>query len=132
MGTILPDSADRVPESTRAEVNDRIRRETAERLRYYADHPEGIDDRLAALEGEWDVERVLEANAAALTLAFLGLGATIDRRFLAMPAVIATFLLQHALQGWCPPVPAFRRLGVRTRREIEAERHALRALRDMA
>ena len=39
------------------------------------------------------------------------------------------FLLQHAVQGWCPPVPFFRRRGVRTAREIEIERYALKALR---
>jgi hypothetical protein len=39
------------------------------------------------------------------------------------------FLLQHALQGWCPPVSLFRRLGVRTSAEIEQERYALKALR---
>ena len=39
------------------------------------------------------------------------------------------FLLQHALQGWCPPVPVFRRLGVRTTAEIDRERYALKALR---
>jgi hypothetical protein len=36
--------------------------------------------------------------------------------------------LQHALQGWCPPVPVLRRLGYRTQPEIEEERCALRAL----
>jgi hypothetical protein len=42
---------------------------------------------------------------------------------------VATFLLQHALQGWCPPVPLFRSLGVRTASEIDEERYALKALR---
>jgi hypothetical protein len=39
------------------------------------------------------------------------------------------FFGQHALQGWCLPVPLLRRLGVRTQREIERERFALKALR---
>jgi hypothetical protein len=42
---------------------------------------------------------------------------------------VFTFLAQHALQGWCPPIPVIRRLGVRTRAEIERERNALKALR---
>jgi hypothetical protein len=37
--------------------------------------------------------------------------------------------LQHATQGWCPPVPVFRRLGIRTQTEIDHERYALKALR---
>ena len=36
---------------------------------------------------------------------------------------------RHAVKGWCPPVPLFRRLGVRTCGEIERERYALKALR---
>jgi hypothetical protein len=36
---------------------------------------------------------------------------------------------QHALQGWCPPLSAIRRLGVRSAAEIEEERTALRAIR---
>ncbi|TYT61912.1 DUF2892 domain-containing protein [Natrialba swarupiae] len=125
MSTSLPGTADRVPESTSQTVNERIRRKLGERVQYYAEHTDEIDDRLAELEREWDVERTLEANAAGLTLVSLGLAATVDRRFLAMPAVIAAFLLQHALQGWCPPVPVFRRMGVRTQREIDAERRVL-------
>ena len=35
------------------------------------------------------------------------------------------FLFQHVLQGWCPPLPLFCRLGFRTQPEIELERHAL-------
>ena len=42
---------------------------------------------------------------------------------------LTALLLQHALQGWCPPLPVFRRWGVRTAREIEEERYALKALR---
>jgi hypothetical protein len=36
---------------------------------------------------------------------------------------------QHAIRGWCPPVPLFRRLGVRTQREIGREIVALKTLR---
>lgn len=53
----------------------------------------------------------------------------VDRRWLALPVGVAAFLLQHAVQGWCPPVPVFRRLGVRTAGEIDQERYALKALR---
>ena len=130
MSDLLPETADRVPESTPEAVNERLRREIGDRLRYYATNPDEIDGRLEELEREWDVERTLEANASALILVGLGLGSTADRRFLALPTVVAAFLLQHALQGWCPPIPVLRRLGVRTRREIEAERYALEALRN--
>ena len=38
-------------------------------------------------------------------------------------------MLQHALQGWCPPLPLFRRLGFRTQEEIARERYALKGMR---
>jgi hypothetical protein len=126
---MFPATTRRVAEHTAEEINQRIRRQTEANVRYFAEHPEQIDWRLAELEAEWDMERLLEANAA--TIAFTGavLGLTVDRRWLLLPAVVTGFLLQHALQGWCPPVPMFRRLGVRTASEIEAERYALKALR---
>jgi hypothetical protein len=45
------------------------------------------------------VERTLEANAATIALIGLGLGAFVDRRFFALPGIVAGFLLQHAVQG---------------------------------
>ena len=75
------------------------------------------------------MERLLEANASALALLGLLAGMTINRRFLWLPVIVLTFLLQHAVQGWCPPVVLFRRFGVRTRQELDAERAALKALR---
>ena len=126
----LPATPERVPKHTSEHVNERIRRETADRLRYYSEHPDEIESRLSELDAEWDIERTLEANASALILLTVGLGAIRSRKLLVVPAAISAFLLQHALQGWCPPVPLFRRLGVRTQREIDAERSALRAIQD--
>jgi hypothetical protein len=42
---------------------------------------------------------------------------------------VTAFLFQHAVQGWCPPLPILRRLGFRTASEIDTERYALKALR---
>jgi hypothetical protein len=57
------------------------------------------------------------------------LGAFVSPRFLMLPGAVFGFFLQHAVQGWCPPLPVFRRIGVRTRREINREKYALKALR---
>jgi hypothetical protein len=100
-----------------------------QRLWYYLDHPAAIGQRLQELDAEWDIERVLETNASTLALIGLGLGTFVNRKFYLLPALVTGFLLQHALQGWCPPVPLFRRLRVRTQSEIELERYALKALR---
>lgn len=127
---MIPATTMRVPEHTAEHVNECIRRQIEENVkRYAAAGPEAIDRRLHELDHEWDIERTLEANAATIALIGLGLGATVDRRFYLLPAAVAGFLLQHAIQGWCPPVPVFRRLGVRTASEIDEERYALKALR---
>lgn len=125
----IPPSPTRVPEHTDSEVNRRLRERIHDRLHYYAAHPEEIDERLEQLDREWDLERTLEANASALGLGSLLLGAALDRRFYLLTGTVLGFLLQHAVQGWCPPIPFLRRLGFRTPREIEAERYALRVLR---
>jgi hypothetical protein len=88
-----------------------------------------IDQRLHELDREWDIERSLEANAATVCVLSVILGTTVDRRWYFLPGVVGAFLLQHALQGWCPPLPVLRRLGVRTSSEIEEERRALMDLR---
>lgn len=120
----------RVSEHTSQEVNEQIRQETDERIAVFAAaNRSAINERLQHLEHEWDMERILEANAATLALAGTLLAAMANRKFLIFPALITGFLLQHAIQGWCPPVPFFRRRGVRTAREIEEERMALKALR---
>ena len=127
---MIPTTVERVPRHTAEEVNERIRRQTEENIsRYSAAGEAAIDQRLHELDREWDIERTLEANAATVALIGLGLGAFVDRRFFALPAVVAGFLLQHAVQGWCPPVPVFRRMGFRTQPEIEEERYALKVLR---
>jgi hypothetical protein len=128
--TVLPKTDARVPAHTRPTVNQRIHGRTLHDVsRFIGADPVFIDERIRELEREWDVERTLEANAAIVALAGIVLGATVDRRFLAVPAAVAGFLLQHALQGWCPPLPFLRRLGVRTSAEIHQEIIALRILR---
>lgn len=59
------------------------------------------------------------------SLTGLVLGVTVNRRWLLLPGIVLPFLLQHGLQGWCPPLPVLRRLGGRTRGEIDREKYAL-------
>jgi hypothetical protein len=127
---MIPATTERVPRHTPEHLNQQIREQTrANVARYSQAGPAALDRRLRELDEEWDIERLLEANAASLVVLGSALGAFADRRFFILPAVVGTFLLQHAIQGWCPPVPLFRRLGVRTQSEIEEERMALKAIR---
>jgi hypothetical protein len=126
----VPPTVHRVPRRTAEDVNRSIRRSALQRIATAArEGPTAIEARLRALDREWDIERTLEANAAVASLLGLTLGALLHRRWFVLPAVVAGFLFQHAVQGWCPPLPVFRRLGVRTAREIEEERTALKAIR---
>lgn len=120
---------DRSRRRTSAAGNERIDKQILENLKSYRKNNEGIAARIRQLDREWDIERTLEMNAAALALTGTVLGAFVNRRWLILPAVVASFLVQHAVQGWCPPLPLFRRLGVRTRPEIDREKYALKALR---
>lgn len=123
-------NADRVRANTSEEVNRRIDLGIDAGVREYARRsPEDITRRIDELDREWDMERLLETNASALALTGLVLGVTHSKRWLIVPGVVMSFLLQHAVQGWCPPVPLFRRLGVRTREEIDREKYALKVLR---
>lgn len=121
---------DRVRAHTRPEINRQIDRQLEQRLRFYAvQDKQTITERLAELDREWDMERTLQANAASLVLLATILGTVSSRKWFVLPALVSGFLLKHALQGWCPPVPLLRRLGVRTRLEIEQERYAMKILR---
>jgi hypothetical protein len=121
---------DRVRAQTPTEINRRIDRELEQRLRFFAvQDKETISQRLAELDREWDIERALESSAASFGLLGIVFGVTSSRKWFVLPALVSGFLLQHAIQGWCPPLPVFRKLGVRTRLEIEQERYALKILR---
>lgn len=117
---------DRVRRSTAADINARIDTDIEASVReHLAAGAEAVQRRLDALDREWDVERVLETLAPTLILKGMALSMLHSRRWLWLSGAVAAFLLQHALQGWCPPLPLLRRLGLRTREEIERERHAL-------
>lgn len=127
---IIPPSASRVAVHTADEVNERIRRDMQMRVRGYATQPEAvITRRIQELDREWDVERCLQSGASFFTLFGTTMGVTVSRKWFALPTTVMGFFLQHGVQGWCPPIILFRRLGVRTADEIAEERYALKALR---
>lgn len=112
---MIPATSQRVPQSTDCEINHRIHQEMEARIALYRNASQAdIDRRLEELDCEWDTERTLEANAS--TLAFTGcvLAATRNRKWVLLPMAVTASLFQHAVQGWCPPLPIIRRLGFRT------------------
>src|SRR5438128_6683104 len=110
--------SDRVRKHTSSVVNREIDRAAERRVERAARSPTPvISRRINELDEEWDIERWLETNASALAFTGTILGLFVNRRFFAIPCLVLPFLFQHAVQGWCPPVPIFRRKGVRTRHE---------------
>lgn len=127
---MLPTTSSRVANHTASHVNREIRNQTDEDVaRCASDGGTAMSARLQELDSEWDIERYLETMASTFTLVGLVLGLGVNKKWFLLPVAVQSFFLQHALQGWCPPIPVLRRLGIRTTREIERERHALKALR---
>lgn len=126
---MLPATASRVEEHTASPSNKKIQARIQQNISTFTNgSPVAIEDRLEELDKEWDIERLLQTNFAIVSL----LGLTLSRwspKWLLLTAGAAGFMVQHALQGWCPPLSAFRRLGVRTYKEIDDERFALKALK---
>ncbi len=98
-------------------------------LLYYVANPRLINQRLHELDREWSIERLLEANAAALAGAGTLMGLLRGKYWLLLPAGATGFLMQHAVQGWCAPMKLFHQMGFRPAEEIDEERYALKILR---
>ena len=121
---------DRIRQNTDPEVNADIDRETTDMIRLYSRaDKELISSRLDKLDREWDLDRRLETIASIVVMLGLLLGAIASRWWLLVPLVPATFLLLRVTLGWFPPLPVVRSFGVRTRKEIERERYALKLVR---
>ncbi len=121
---------DRVRAHTADHVNERIDSEIEERVKIFATQSaDRISQRIEELDAEWSMERLLERNASTLAMAGVVLGATVNKKWLWLTGGVLGFLFLHAVQGWCPPVPIMRRMGIRTRGEIDREKYALKILR---
>lgn len=121
---------DRVRKNTAAEQNRNIDNEIREKIAQYSSlDKDAITNRIKELDKEWDIERALEVNMSSVALTGIALSAFHNRRWLILPALVLGFFAQHAIQGWCPPLPLFRKLGYRTRAEIDREKYALKVMR---
>lgn len=123
-------NSDRVRRHTAPAILDKIDERIAESVRFYSTQSDSIiQHRIEQLDREWDLERHLEAVASTAVVTTTIFGLSMSKKWFLLTAVVGAFLLQHAVQGWCPPMAVFRRLGARTRKEIDREKFALKALR---
>ncbi|MFN8610121.1 MAG: hypothetical protein U0931_21440 [Vulcanimicrobiota bacterium] len=119
---------DRVRRHTHQLVNQKIDMEIQASLdRLHGAPPAAVRARLERLEHEWDIDQIIEGQAGALVNLGLALCRR-DRRGYMLAGLGFAGLLSHALTGWSPTLPLLRRLGFRTRREIDREKFALLSL----
>ncbi len=129
MSTVT-NEADRVRQNTPQRTLQKIDEGIEHSVRFHSGQPARvISRRIHDLDREWSIERWLETNASGLAFCGTVLGITVNRKWLAVPLIVTGFLFQHAVQGWCPPLPVLRKLGVRTRGEIDREKYALKLAR---
>jgi hypothetical protein len=122
----LEHGEDRVRNASTDEINQKIDREILGSIHYYATQDaETIQGRICQLDKEWDMDRILELNASLISFGGVLLAAAFGKKWLILPMLVTGFLARHAIEGWCPPIPVLRKLGVRTQKEIDTERHAL-------
>lgn len=118
---------DRVRNHTADKINQKIDQCTKENIQRYSNESRDVvRNRVEKLNDELDIEQALQLTSAANVLVGIGLALTVNKKWLLLSAISSAFLIQHSIQGWCPPLPVFRRLGVRTRDEINAEIDALK------
>lgn len=125
---ILPPTSKKVFLRTDPKTNMDIRNQTLKHLEIFKGEP-GLSDRIGQLSQEWDTERVMEVHASLLILLSSYLGIKTSRFWFLLTGVVSIFMLQHALQGWCPTLPFIRKWGIRTSEEIYAEKTALKIIR---
>jgi hypothetical protein len=127
---------DRVRGHTAPVVNRRIDRSTQAAMdRSIAEGRDAVLRRLSEIDREWDIDRALMVifPIAAGVSSALGMRRLVRRRwfgsrsnpFLRLFTAQLGFLLLHGAVGWCPPASLLRRLGFRTKAEIERERWTL-------
>jgi glutathione S-transferase len=126
---------DRIRDHTPPSVNRRIDQKTAADLeRLLAGDPMALARRMGELDREWDIDRAVMAvlslvgGVNALLSLRRWLAGQKPGRSAAFLGIQLAFLFHHARSGWCPPVSVLRRLGFRSRMEIEEEKRALQEL----
>ncbi|MFW6224259.1 MAG: hypothetical protein ACOC4R_01230 [Bacteroidota bacterium] len=124
------DYMDMIRENTGEEINRRIDRYIEDNIRYYATQAEDIiTGRINTLEKEWDVQKLVQAIDSGIGLGSILLGVLGSKKWWFVTTLAAASSGMSAVKGWSPCTMALRRMGFRTRQEIDREKYALKALR---
>lgn len=99
-------------------------------VRYYTSlGPEAVADRLRELDAEWGLERALTAGLAGVSAFGLVMGFFGSRTLRLLTWIATPLLFAYSIGKWAPSAELTDRRGLRTRKEIEEERYALKAWR---
>ncbi|MCI0668974.1 MAG: hypothetical protein L0Y64_00785 [Myxococcaceae bacterium] len=88
-----------------------------------------LSQRIVALEDGWDCERTFDAVTGALALVGVAAAKRWGGAFWLLPAAAGFLLVEQALTGGSSLIRVLRELGIRTRRELDLEKFALKGLR---
>ena len=103
---------------------------TLDNIRFYGSlGKEGIDERISALEGEWDVERAVMVALSGAGVAGLIVGMVGSRIWRLLAWIALPLLFLFAQDKWKPSNGILKSLGLRSRKDILDEKYALKALR---
>lgn len=103
---------------------------TWENIRYYGSLGKGaLTNRIAGLDQEWDAEKFVNVSLTGLGVFGLVTGLAGSRLGRLLLWIATPLLLMHALGKWSPSQSTLRSVGFRSRREIDEEKYALKALR---
>jgi|SRR6218665_1185125 len=124
-------SSDSVRTHTPDELNRRIDAQVERCVRHMAEQSDRhvISQYLEHLERAWDLNRVVTVSASAVALLGVALAPRSNNGWKVLGGVAAGLLLQQGLFGFGPLATIARAFGARTRREIDLEKFALKALR---
>lgn len=103
---------------------------TLDNIRFYGSlGREGIDERIRALEDEWDVERAVMVALSGAGVAGLIVGLVGSRVWRLLAWIALPLLFLFAQDKWKPSNGILKSLGLRSRKDILEEKYALKALR---
>lgn len=112
-------------------INDQYfnRIHTYHNLEKYSERPDLINQRVAELHQEWDIERITVILASGISLCGMVLAALVHFYWLMLSVLVTFLLIQDVLRGKGLFHMLLRKFGKRGFLEIQSERHALKALR---
>lgn len=103
---------------------------TWDNVRFYGSlGKEGLTERIHSLEEEWDMEKFITVGLSGIGVFGLVMGFFGSRVWRLFSWVSLPLLFLYGQDKWKPSNGALKSLGLRSRKEIDEEKYALKALR---